>query len=69
MRKCCQEKRYFQSTLPLIDDKQFILGQIRVRLRFNNPLPNDLSIVVLAEFSSHLSLSKSGVVKTSYAAR
>jgi len=32
-------------------------------LRFNAPLPLDLSLIVLAEFPSHMSLSKSGKLK------
>lgn len=39
---------------------------MRLRIRFNESIPRDLTIVLLAEFPAHLELSKSGLVKTSY---
>lgn len=44
------------------------LGHMRLRIRFNEALPKDLTVIVLAEFPTHLELSKTGLVKTSYSA-
>lgn len=39
---------------------------MRLRLRFNESLPKDMTVMVLAEFPAHLELSKTGLVKTSF---
>lgn len=44
-------------------------GHMRLRIRFNESIPQDLTVIVLAEFPAHLELHKSGLVKTSYSTK
>ena len=42
------------------------VGHIRTRVLFNDPLPIDITMLVLAEFPAVLFISKSGKIGSSY---
>ena len=42
------------------------IGHLRTRIQFNEPLPIDLTMLILAEFPSVLFIAKSGKVGSSF---
>jgi hypothetical protein len=42
------------------------VGHLRTRVLFNEPLPLDLTMLILAEFPAVLFISKSGKIGSSY---
>lgn len=44
----------------------YFLGHMRLKLTFNAPLPVDISVLLLSEYSALMEITKEGIVKTSY---
>ena len=39
---------------------------MRLKITFNSPLPSDVTVLVISEYSALMELTKEGIVKTSY---
>ena len=39
---------------------------MRLRIRFSEPIPKDLTVLVISDYSALMEISKDGSIKTSY---